>query len=314
MDDATVALLAAVEAECEDPTTVRSVLEQLTRRNTRGPEMSRVVRTSVPTTADSATVTAFVPIPRPSGLVLFLDKAPWEGGNAWATASLARRIAERSSCTVVTMDYRVSASDAPSVALAGAEAVAAWSLNEQRALGTRVTDSLVVLGHGTGGLLAAQLMGSPSELPLRVGEWLLVSPNFRPAATPTAGGLPPHTLTAADLERLGDLCDEDPHSAPADVSELVARAQIGLGPVRVHTGELDVTAAPAAAFARELAERGVDAVAMTHNLQINGFFSTTAIPAGERVLQAVVMSIRDSVAAAQAVAATALRQTGQAHG
>ena len=77
---------------------------ELTSRNTRGPAMHRIDRLAVETAAGTVPVVVYVPVPVPSGVILLLDRGSAEGGNPWATESLARRIAERSSCEVVTAD------------------------------------------------------------------------------------------------------------------------------------------------------------------------------------------------------------------
>src|SRR5688572_14065667 len=116
MDSATRTLLAAVVDDQAPPPNSAALFEMLSARNTQGPSMLRVERFGMETPGDpSVELTVFVPTPAPEGLIVYLGRARWEGATALTRQSVCRRIAERTSCAVLTVSSGPDVSGPPSV-------------------------------------------------------------------------------------------------------------------------------------------------------------------------------------------------------
>lgn len=278
IDEATQALCDQAALAVGQVLTGPALQDDLSRRNTRGPAMKRVERSAVEAGEGSVEVALFVPSSRVEGLVVYLDMAPWEGGNSWARESMSRRIAERTSCAVLTLDPCSQIPESPTsremvAALEEARSAVrtgvAW-LREKSA----TTSVLHIVGHGFGALMVANLMGQRdfADIGSAVAHWTLISPAVRD-----------------ESEVSTDVVVTDP-------AGLARASDKGTAPVSVHAGSADATIEPARVLAQTLKDHGVHAELKVHDRQMSGFFSITTLPAGERVLQQIITSTRAAIA------------------
>ena len=260
--------------------------------------MHRIDRLVVDTSAGAVPVLAYVPVPVPSGLILLLDRGPHEGGNAWATESLARRIAERSSCEVVTADLDLQGVEDRLLNVEAVGSITEWCVTDRRDSEQRSTTAFVVVGHGARGRIATQLMSASryEDVGRHVDAWVLISPSlmngntWREAVQLSDDDGPVAAMVAS-------LIDE---SWTIDVASLARDVAPQTSKVSAHWGGvLDPTHEATAEFLGLLQKRGVDATSHQYTEQINGFFSIMSIPTGERTLQSLVRTVRAAVIAAK---------------
>jgi acetyl esterase/lipase len=299
MDDVTAELVESALVATGGLGGVAATFQALTVRNTRGPSMHRIDRVPLKIGDRVDLVSVYVPVPSPSGVVVLLDRSTLEGGNDWATESLARRLAERTSCEVVSIDRQTEGVTALDVEQATHQAAALlrWCVVDRRNSDPATTTSLVVLGHGAGGLTAASLMSRDhfESAGAFVTAWILVSP----ALGCSAADLDAAELSSIDRQYWETVRSELSQQPDVEVEALVERAAGQTAPVVIHVGgDLDHTAPAATRFVRGLSAAGIPARASFYAEQINGFFSIMSIPTGERTLQAVIRTVRSSVLAA----------------
>jgi len=298
MDDATAELVRGARASLGDHSQGPVLYRELARRNTRGPAMHRIDRLAVDTPAGTVPVLVYVPVPDASGVILLLDRASSEGGSAWATESVARRVAERTSCEVVTVDTVFEDAEDRMRMVDAAGAIARWCVTGRRTSEPTRTTAFVVVGHGAGGRMATHLMSASryEDVGRHVDAWVLISPSLM------TRGLRSEVCDPGDdvglvAEMVAGLIDE---SWTIDLPSLARDVAPQTSKISAHWGgALDPTNQATADFLEHLRARGIDTTSHEYREQINGFFSIMSIPTGERTLQTLVRTVRAAVIAAE---------------
>jgi len=294
MDEATAQLVRDAEECLGNSADGVTLYRELTRRNTRGPSMHRIDRVAIDTSIGAVPLIAYVPVPVPSGVILLLDRGPREGGNPWATESLARRIAERSSCEVVTADLEILGAEDRLQTVEAFGSIAQWCVTDRRLSEPPSTTAFVVVGHGAGGRIATHLMSASlyDDVGRHVDAWVLISPSL------TSGNpvLDPGQLGEGDRPFAGMVAGLIDENWTIDVPSLAGDVAPQTSKVSAHWGGvLDPTREATAEFIDLLRRRGLDATSHEYTDQINGFFSIMSIPTGERTLQSLVRTVRAAV-------------------
>ncbi len=225
--------------------------------------------------ADGVGCRAFTPNGEgPFPAVMYFHGGGWVLGDLNTHDALCRRLANRSGCVVVAVDYRRAPEHKFPAALD--DCWAATQHVAQHGAHYRVDPSrLVVAGDSAGGNLAAAVAmrardGGGPELKLQ----LLIYPVLQASCdTPSYGdfatdfGLTRGSMIWFWQQYLAQKADaENPYAAPASAQELS-----GLPPAHVITAEYDVLRDEGESFARRLADASVPTTTQRYDGMLHGF-------------------------------------------
>ena len=259
------------------------------------PAMVRVEEHSLPVPDGAVPIRVLVPLEQPAGVIVYYHGGGWVVGSIDETDTVARKLAERTSCSVVLVDYRLAPEHRYPVAVEDSWAALQWvggHLAEVAAPGA----PLFVAGDSAGGNLAAVMA-------LRARDR---------GGPPIASQILIYPVTDADFERPSYTDPENQllltreamvwfwdHYAPdagrrleADASPLRAADLAGLPPAVVLTAEYDVLRDEGEAYAERLREAGVPVNFQRYEGQTHGFFTLLVLHGSERGFQQVVKAVR----------------------
>jgi acetyl esterase len=265
-----------------------------------GPDMARVDDTTV----DGAfAVRVLVPHGQVRGVIVWYHGGGWVIGTIDEADTLGRTLAERTSCAVVLVDYRMAPEHRYPAAAEDSWAALKWvDAHLDEIAGSRVP--LIVAGDSAGGNLSAVVAqrarreGGPA-----VALQVLVYP-VTDCDLDTASSLDPANqllLTREAMAWFWDLYAPDPESRRnVDASPLRAPDLSGLAPAVVLTAEHDPLRDEGEAYARRLAEAGVAVRQQRFDGQMHGFFTmVNVLPGSADGIDYVVAAVNDSLSARQ---------------
>ena len=282
------------------PQEVRALGPALVEMYGVGPEMARVENYTV-TTADGAFgVRLLVPKESPRAIIVYYHGGGWVIGAIEEFDALGRRLAERTGCAVVLVDYRLAPEYRYPTAADDAYAALEWvAAHAEEIAGARVP--LIVAGDSAGGNLSAvtALRARDRHGP-EIALQVLVYP-----VTDCDVNTPSYTDPENQLmlNRDGMIWFWD-HYAPdpatriqPDASPLRAESLAGLPPAVVLTAEYDPLRDEGEAYAARLKEAGVPVQLTRHAGQMHGFFTLLMLPGSTEALDQVVAAIEAHLAA-----------------
>jgi acetyl esterase len=249
------AMVAAVERECGPPVPV--------------PQVSDV-------DADGVPCRLYVPAPGAPAL-LYLHGGGWAMGSVETVDRLCRRIADRSGCAVLSVDYRLAPEHPYPAALEDAETALAWLRRTGDAAGVDAT-RVAVGGDSAGGHLAAVLARRQRDAGTPLAYQVLVYPVIDPAmSSESYRQLSDYGLesTAMGLFWAMFLADAGDRESP-DVAPLAADLA-GLPPALILTAEYDVLRDEGEQYGDALIEAGVPAVVIRYLGVNHGFVRKLAL-------------------------------------
>ncbi|MCY3645721.1 MAG: alpha/beta hydrolase [Chloroflexi bacterium] len=259
------------------------------------PAMVRVEEHSLAVPDGAVPIRVLVPLEQPAGVIVYYHGGGWVVGSIDESDTVARKLAERTSCSVVLVDYRLAPEHRYPVAVDDSWAALEW-VGEHLAEIAAPGVPLFVAGDSAGGNLAAVMAlrardrGGPP-----IASQILIYPvtdaNFwRPSYTDPENQL---LLTREAMVWFWD------HYAPnaerrseADASPLRAADLAGLPPAVVLTAEYDVLRDEGEAYAERLQEAGVPVNFQRYEGQTHGFFTLLVLHGSERGFQQVVKAVR----------------------
>ena len=221
--------------------------------------------------ADDLTVTAadgpeipirvLVPQQGARGVIVYLHGGGWVIGTIDEYDTLARKLAERTSCAVVLVDYRLAPEHRYPTAVDDCDAALTWIGEHLADIAGRDDVPLIVAGDSAGGNLAAVMAqrardrGGP-EIALQVLIYPVTDADFdRPSYADPDNQL---LLTREAMVWFWDhYVPNAAHRHEADASPLRAATLAGLPPAVVLTAEHDVLRDEGEAYAERLPEAGV---------------------------------------------------------
>lgn len=233
------------------------------------------------------------------GVMVYYHGGGWVVGSIDGYDTLGRKLAERTSCAVVLVEYRLAPEHRYPIAVDDSYAALEWtSENLERIAGRSVP--LFVAGDSAGGNLAAVMAqlsrdrGGPA-IALQVLIYPVTDADFeRPSYTDAENQL---LLTKEAMLWFWD------HYAPdaaerrePSASPLRAENLQGLPPAVVLTAEHDVLRDEGEAYAERLKEAGVPVELKRYAGQTHGFFSLLMLPGSERGFQQVVKAVKARIA------------------
>lgn len=246
-----------------------------------------------------------VPIESPRGVIVFYHGGGWVIGSAQQSETVGRKLAERTSCAVLLVDYRLAPEHRYPIAVEDSYAALLWAdQNMQRIAGRRVP--LMVAGDSAGGNLAAVMALRARDqkgpaLALQVLIYPVTDADFTRASY-----VDPENQLFLSRESMLWFWDHylpDPtRRLEPDASPLHAADLSGLPPAVVLTAEHDVLRDEGEAYAQRLQQAGVAVDFKRHAGQMHGFFTVLALPGSEGGYQQVVKAVRGALAKAEQAA------------
>jgi acetyl esterase len=237
-------------------------------------ELANVEDVSLETPDGTLGVRLYRPTDGVLPVALFFHGGGWTLNDLDTHDDLCRRLAKRSGCLFIAVDYRRAPEHKYPAALDDACHVYRWLLDNGERLGCDLT-SRAVVGESSGATIAAALThrlrdeGVPLPTYQVIAYPLLDMPDRWPSYSERGNG---YMLDSAQLEwYLGHYlpagCDlEDPYLFPLHASSFV-----GLPPALVMTAEFDPVRDSGVAYAKQLARDGVPVEHLHIPDQMHGF-------------------------------------------
>ena len=271
--------------------------------NGPAPEMARVEEHAIPTPDGQVPVRVLFPIERPLGVLAYYHGGGWVTGSIDESDTVARKLAERTSCGVVLVEYRLAPEHPYPAAVDDSYAALEWAGNHLSEI-ARQDAPLMVVGDSAGGNLAAVMAlrardrGGPA-IALQALIYPVTDADFsRPSyddssATPYSDQL---LSREAMIWYWDHYLPGQSRRTEAYASPLRAGDFSGLPPAVILTAEHDVLRDEGEAYAEALQAANVPVDFKRYIGQIHGFFTTLMLPGSELGFQQVVNAVRACIA------------------
>ena len=266
------------------------------------PEMDRVTEVTLDHTDGEVRLRVLVPIENPRGVVVYYHGGGWVIGSIDESDTIARKLAERTSCAVVLVDYRLAPEHPYPTAVDDSYAALEW-VGENLSEIADAEAPLILAGDSAGGNLAAVMAirarnrGGP-PIALQALIYPVTGCDFsRPSYASPENKL---MLTREGMMWFWDhYLPETSRRKEPDASPLHADDLSGLPPAVILTAEFDVLRDEGEAYAERLAEANVPTDLKRYAGQMHGFFSLLMLPGSELGFQQVVKAVKACIAKAR---------------
>lgn len=264
-----------------------------------GPEMHRVDEHSIPVEGGEIPLRVLVPIAQPHGVIVWYHGGGWVLGSIDDSDTVGRKLAERTSCAVVMVEYRMAPEHTYPTPVEDSWAALEWSAAHLEEIAGSTDLPLIVGGDSAGGNLAAVMAqrardrGGP-ELAMQLLIYPVTDADFdRPSYNDAEMD---QFLSRDGMLWFWDLyVPEESRRLEPDASPIRAADLAGLPPAVVMTAEHDPLRDEGEAYARALEAAGVPVNFQRHDGQIHGFFTLLMLHGSERGMQQVVKAVRACV-------------------
>jgi len=269
-----------------------------------GPEMQRVEDHTIEGQHGKATLRILVPIEKPRGVLVYYHGGGWVLGSIDESDTVGRKLAERTSCAVVLVEYRLAPEYRYPTAVDDSYAALEWVGQHLRDIAGQDVP-LIVAGDSAGGNLAAVMAirardrnGPP--IALQVLIYPVTDADFdRPSYADPENEL---LLTRDGMIWFWDhYLPESSRRTEPDASPLHAENFSGLPPAVILTAEHDVLRDEGEAYAARLQEANVSIDLKRYVGQMHGFFTLLLLPGSELGFQQVVKAVKACIARARKV-------------
>ncbi len=271
--------------------------------NGPAPQMDLVEEHAIPAPDGQVPIRVLVPIPQPLGVLVCYHGGGWVTGSIDEWDTVGKKLAERTSCAVVLVDYRLAPEHPYPAAVDDSYAALEWAGNHLGEIAGHNVP-LIVAGDSAGGNLAAVMAlrardrGGP-PIALQALIYPVTDADFsRPSYDDRgAGQYSDQLLSREAMIWYWDhyVHDQFRRTEP-DASPLRAGDFSGLPPAVILTAEHDVLRDEGEAYAEALQAAGVPVDFKRYPGQMHGFFTTLALPGSELGFQQVVIAVRACIA------------------
>ena len=259
------------------------------------PEMERVEELTIESADGEATLRILVPFEHTRGVMVYYHGGGWVAGSADDYDTVARKLAERTSCAVVLVEYRLAPEHRYPTAVDDSYMALEWVGRHIGEIAGREVP-LIVAGDGAGGNLAAVTAirardrNDPS-VALQVLIYPIADADF---ARPSYLDADNELLLTRDamIWSWNHYLPEACRRSEPDASPLHTENLQGLPPAVILTAEHDVLRDEGEAYAARLQEAGVPTELQRYAGQMHGFFTLLMLPGSELGFQQVVKSVR----------------------
>ncbi|MDF5890230.1 alpha/beta hydrolase [Pseudomonas syringae pv. syringae] len=222
------------------------------------------------------------------GAILYLHGGGWVVGGLDDFDYFARRLAHRTDCTVVLVDYRLAPEFPFPAALDDVERAAQWLMDRREQLAGSANGTLIVAGDSAGGNLAAVFAQRAAQRgQLHWALQVLIYPVTQ-ADLDGPSYLAPQRqllLTREDMRWFWDhYLPEAEQRQQVSASPLAAKDLRGVPPAVVLTAEFDVLRDEGQAYAARLAEAGIVVSERCFSGQMHGFVTMPFLSASSEAL------------------------------
>ena len=276
----------------EDARTYRAGLAALSGP---APNMARVEDHTIEQADGSFRIRVLVPIEPPAGVIVYYHGGGWVVGSIDESDTLGRKLAERTSCAVVLVDYRLAPEHRYPVAVDDSYAALEWAAAHINEIAGREVP-LIVAGDSAGGNLSAVMAvrardRNGPEIAMQVLIYPVTDANVdRPSYLDPENQL---LLTRDSMIWFFDHYIPDPaQRTEPDASPIYTEDLSGLPPAVVLTAEHDPLRDEGEEYAQRLEDAGVEVNFQRHKGQMHAFFALLMLPGSERGMQQVVRAIR----------------------
>jgi acetyl esterase/lipase len=260
------------------------------------PAMASAEDYEVPVAGGGITARVLVPPQGARGVIVYLHGGGWVIGRIDEFDTVARKLAERTSCAVVLVDYRLAPEHRYPTAVDDSYAALEWTAACLNEITGRENVPLIVAGDSAGGNLAAAMAQRARDrdgprIALQVLIYPVMDADFdRPSYVDPENQL---LLTRESMLWFWDHYAPDvSRRAEPDASPLQIASLEGLPPAVVLTAEHDVLRDEGEAYAERLRQAGIAVDFKRHTGQTHGFFTLLVLPGSERGFQQVVKAVR----------------------
>ena len=266
------------------------------------PKMHRVKEHTIRGVDGEATLRILIPFEYIRGVLVYYHGGGWVTGSVDEYDTVARKLAERTSCAVVLVEYRLAPEYRYPTAVDDSYMALEW-------VGKHLGDiagqdvPLIVIGDGAGGNLAAVTAirardrNGPS-IALQALIYPITDSDFdRPSYLEADNQL---MLTRdAMIWHWDQYLPESSRRAEPDASPLHTENLRELPPAVILTAEHDVLRDEGEAYAARLQKSGVPTDLQRHAGQMHGFFTLLMLPGSELGFQQVVKAVRACIVRAR---------------
>ena len=266
------------------------------------PEMEPVEERTIEGPGGEATLRILVPIASPRGVLVYYHGGGWVTGSIEESDTVARKLAERTSCVVVLVEYRLAPEHRYPTAVDDSYAALEW-------VGKHLSDiagqevPLIVAGDSAGGNLAAVMAirardRSGPPIALQVLIYPVTDADFdRPSYADPENDL---LVTRDAMIWCWDhYLPEPSRRTEPDASPLRTEDLSGLPPAVILTAEHDVLRDEGEAYAARLQEANVPTDLQRYVGQMHGFFTLLMLPGSELGFQQVVKAVKACIVKAR---------------
>jgi len=240
----------------------------------------------------------YAPVAEPSPILVWYHGGGFVIGDLETADSTARKLANRASALVVSVDYRLAPEHPAPAAVEDAHAVLSWIAAHGAELGGDPA-RIAVGGDSAGGNLAACMAIRARDEGIRLRHQLLVYPvvdltmSF-PSIDENGEG---YLLTKDSMTWFlghylsGGADPKDPTLSPYHVGDLA-----GVAPAHVITAEFDPLRDEGEAYAERLRDAGVPVEAKRYDGMIHAFFGLgTVTPVANEAVDAAAAALRTAL-------------------
>jgi acetyl esterase len=265
------------------PTELRGVSARLGQMAGDGPRMARFEDRNVDTPTGPVPVRVLVPEGAVRGLLVWFHGGGWVIGSVADSDVVARKLAARTRCAVVNVDYRLAPEHRFPIAVDDSYAALEWaSAHMVEIAGAKVP--LIVGGDSAGGNLAAVMAQRARDrkgprLALQLLVYPVTDADFtRPSCVAAENQL---LVTKPAMEWFwNQYAPSAKDREHPDASPLRAKDLAGLPPAIVITAEHDVLRDEGEAYAQRLERAGVPTTFKRFAGQLHGFFTLVNVVPG----------------------------------
>ena len=280
------------------PDEARVYLSGLAELAGPAPEMQRVEDRTIDGPDARVTLRILVPVENPIGVLVYYHGGGWVLGSIDEYDTVARKLAERTSCAVVLVEYRLAPEHRYPAAVDDSYAALEWVGQNVKYIAGREVP-LIVAGDSAGGNLAAVMAvrararnGPPIALQVLIYPVTDSDLDLPSYADPENQLL----LTRDGMIWFWDhyIPDSSRRSEP-DASPLHTDNLSGLPPTVILTAEHDVLRDEGEAYAARLQEADVKVNLKRYSGQMHGFFTLLMLPGSELGFQQVVKAVKGCI-------------------
>ena len=258
--------------------------------------MARVEDHSIPVEGGEIQLRLLDPKQQTRGVIVWYHGGGWVIGSVAESDTLGRKLAERTSCAVVLVEYRMAPEHRYPTAVDDSYAALEWVSEHLEDIAGTTDLPLIVGGDSAGGNLSAVMAQrardrSGPKIDLQLLVYPVTDADFeRPSYTDPENQL---LLSREGMDWFWDhyVPDASRRTEP-DASPLHAESLAGLPPAVVMTAEHDPLRDEGEEYAKRLEEAGVPVDFKRYPGQMHAFLTLLMLPGSESGLQQISKAVR----------------------